>query len=697
MKKLSAFIFLFSAAALSVSAQKKLSYKPIQEEWAENPKIHAIPPEYANEHALLLLVDEKLDFRREVNNMNVYRTYHKIVKVLDHEGIEEFNTISIPHWYAKRIPLIKARTILPNGKVKDISKDMILTSQDGSGNYKVIIAMEGVEKNAEIELLVKEATPASYFGNVHFQYDIPVLQSNFEMSYPKDITFELKSYSGYPALHEYLSGNRKHVKIGVSDIAPLRNEPYSNYDQHRMRLEYRVADFGSDLDKTQELTWDSLTRVLHRYNYGITEKERKAVNSFLTELGVTSYDDEFEKIKKIEDGIKRKVTLYAVVDYDERKEIYATNNFRSMSLYDAGYYEPRDILDTIISKKAATRSGYIKLFAACFTQAGVKHELGMAPDHDDYVLDPNFPNFNQLDYTLFYLPNQKKYLSPLDIYLRTPFVPAGAAGSKGVFSTIPPYKRKGDITAGLYEIRTIKPLTAADTRSDVTANVTFTKDMDAQMDIAYAYSGYEATNIRTNLAILKDKRLQEYMESLIKVADKKEDVVKYTLSNQGFGDYNSNKPLEVYASVTTARLTEKAGPKYLFRAGAIIGQQMELYSEDKRKMPVDLDYPHSATHKITINIPKGYKVTNPQVLRMNEEFVNGNLDPVMSFTSDYKLDGDKLIVTVSENYSQVHFPVADYERFRKVINRAADFSKVMIVLEKGHTATKPKAKKKVAA
>jgi hypothetical protein len=57
-------------------------------------------------------------------------------------------------------------------------------------------------------------------------------------------------------------------------------------------------------------------------------------------------------------------------------------------------------------------------------------------------------------------------------------------------------------------------------------------------------------------------------------------------------------------------------------------------------------------------------------------------DKSMGFISTYKMEGDKLVVVVDEYYNVTKLPMSAYEPFRKVINAAADFNKIKLVLEK---------------
>ena len=681
MKRISALLCLCAAAG-SAFAQTKLSHlKKVKEEWADAPVVHPVPPQYANEPAVILQQDVDLNYQFEGKGINVYYTLHRTVKVLDEKGIEWFNKIAIPVSSNTRVPLIKARTILPNGKVHDIPKEMIKVTRNEYGGNEIVFAMEAVEKNAEIELLVKEIRPLSFFGSVDFQFQVPVAEASFEMTYPKELVFAEKGYNGFPDGRDTLMNNRRHISVSMNDIPALHSEPNSFYDVHCMRAAYRIDHFidQNDFDKTGAYTWSDFARRLHDEYYTIKDKERTAVNNYLTELGVQANGSETDNIRKIENGIKSGIVLYDDMDRDDAEN-----------------------LDSIITNKAATSSGYIKLFAACFTQAGVKHELGMTGNRHETRFDSEFTNWGDMEHDLFYFPGTGKFLAPTSVYYRYPVVPDMYLSNKGVFSAIPP---KGAVTGPMYEVHTITPLAAGQTQGNIAAAVTLDEDMAAKVDISYAYSGYMATGLRRELLTTVKSKEKDIVKDVVNIADTKDNILNYTISNESMESAYGNKPLEITATVNTNDLIQKAGPKYLLKVGELIGTQKELYSDKDRKLPVDLDYPHAQNRTITINIPKGYKITNPDAVKMHSEYVDGNMKPTISFHSDYaykadKVTGDKLIVTISETWSQIHFPAQDYERYRKVVNTAADFNKVTLLLEKkggGATAKESKSKSKAVA
>lgn len=684
MKKVSALILLLSTATLTVSAQKKLylSQNPRWEEWADSPRVHAVPPEYASQPAIILMDDNTLDYRLEGGQIVKHTTRHRLIKVLDERGVEEFDEVLIPLEHGTRVPVIKARVISPQGVVKYYNFERAFYYTDAEGRYTFLWPLDGVEKGSEVEYLVKEISKNDNFGRVTVQSTLPVATSRFRLSYPKTMELETRSFNGFPKVKPQLQDNRMKYRVELSNIPALMPEKESFYNLRTMAMEYRISYFlNENGEKIKRNSFDSLAHKIHYQNYNFTTGDLAAVNEFLRDLGVRPFGNEEENIRKIENGIKGKITLYPYVDFEERKEVLATDHIRSMSVYSAGYDDEKSTLDTVISKSAASYRSYIKLFAACLTQAGIRHEIGWGWDRTHYRRDLNFESWMGLTKTLIYFPDLKKYLAPTEIYLRYPVIPAEVAGSKGVFDAIPP---RGKVTGRLYHIHNINPLTAKDNRHDITASVSFNKAMDAKVDLAHEWTGYPSAGIREELPFVRKENMKKYAAELLEVTDNPEDITSYSFTNDDPATA-AGKPLTLYASVNSSTLVNKASSKYLINVGKLIGPQQTLFDEKQRTLPVDIDYPNAARHTITINIPRGYKIANPEVLRMSADYLNGELEKVINFSSDYKLirdskNGDRLVITVRESYSQLHFPLIEYQRYRKVFDAAADFNNLALVM-----------------
>ena len=108
---------------------------------------------------------------------------------------------------------------------------------------------------------------------------------------------------------------------------------------------------------------------------------------------------------------------------------------------------------------------------------------------------------------------------------------------------------------------------------------------------------------------------------------------------------------------------------------------MELYQENKRMMPVEIDYPHSYERKITILLPKGVTVKNLEKFNMNfKTDINNKTEA--AFISNYKTQAEEIIIENTEYYNIINYPLEHFDSYKAVINAAADFNKIVLVLNK---------------
>ncbi|WP_276134295.1 DUF3857 domain-containing protein [Polluticoccus soli] len=651
MKRLLLSLATQCLISASASAQYNL---PVT--WEARPKLHRIPNELMNESGVFILDSRHIEYRQENNNTFVYRTMHRIIKVLDDKGIENFNKIEIPIGH-NEIERIQARTILADGTVKEVQQDKIKRSKNEQGQDSYIFAMEGVEKNAEVELMYREKKDFAVFGGEQLQFGIPTVKAEFMLVVPEGVRFETKGYNGFPSTKDSIIGGKHFYYATTSNIPALDEEQYSNREAFLMNIAYRMSYMDKENPDVKLFTWNDLAKRLYNNYYQITDKDKKVIGKYLTSIGVSDQDDDEQKIRKIEDAMKSNINM-------------------SDDINDESYLK----FDKIVDKKLTTESGFTAFFLACLQVANIAHEYGLTSNRFLNPLDDKFENWNPLDISIVYFPKLKKYLSVNGIFYRMPFIPTAAAGNKGVFLKT---TTLGGMTSAIASVRKIPFMPIEASNHNIEADIKFGVEMTPQVDIKMVYEGYSANGIREGFIYVPKDKEKELVQSLVSVASKPEYIKSYKVENAAFNNYYDNKPLNVIATAEAPQLMEKAGPKYLFKLGDVIGRQVEMYQEKERKLPIDMAFPHTLYRTITLNIPDGYKVSNPETIKMMVEHKAISGEQTMAFISDYKMDGKKMRITVKEFYSQVNYPVSDIEIFKKVINAAADFNKVVLVLEKG--------------
>lgn len=657
MKKIILVSLLFVFPNLFQTAQAQAP----EYQWKANPSIHQVPSDFAKESAVFVLESEVEDYTREFGTTYVLNTVHRIIKVLDDKGIEAFNTMTITN-NGVEVREIKARVILPNGKILDVPKDKILESKSENNLQQFVFALEGLEKNAEVEMQYTIKYNFSLFGTEYFQFAIPVMHAAFELKCPSFLVFETKGYNGFPAAKDSVNADTSSdytriYRCSMDHIPALKEEESSNYYANIMRLEYRIAYLPESKPNQRQFTWNDLARNMFEATYNFTEKETKMVQKYLKSIGVDPAEEELSKIKKIEEHLK--VDINIVKEADESSEKF----------------------DVIVAKKMTTEDGLKRFFAACFTVAGIQHELGITSNRYDHVLDEKFENWKPLDYYIFYFPQQKMYLAPAATVARTPFLPSPFLMNKAVFCKI---TTLGTIQTALASIRTIMPMPREMTYNNLQAEVHFKGDnLIPEITQTQSFAGYSAMGYREAFLYVSKDQEKELVSKITDIASSIEDISQYSIQNTALDNYYTNKPLALTTTINANKLMEKAGTKYLFKIGDVIGRQAEMYQAEERKLPIETTYPHGLKRKLIVHIPEGYKVSNPEVTSINivhqDEKTKQN---TMGFISSYTMDQNTMTIDINEYYDVMILPASDYASFSKVINAAADFNKLVLVLEK---------------
>lgn len=82
-----------------------------------------------------------------------------------------------------------------------------------------------------------------------------------------------------------------------------------------------------------------------------------------------------------------------------------------------------------------------------------------------------------------------------------------------------------------------------------------------------------------------------------------------------------------------------------------------------------------------MEIPAGYRVRNIEDLKINKIFKEEN-EVTMGFESSVELNGNVVTINIFEQYRKIRYPMDQIDPFKDIINAAADFNKLVLVLEK---------------
>lgn len=620
-------------------------------QWEDTPKIQTVSDTFKKESAVFLLEKRMVNYVPKGDDIEVFRTVHRIIKLIDDKGVEYFNKMTVSPAPGSTIVTVKGRTIKANGKIIDLKNDQIKTKNNEYGDEQYHLAFEGVEKGDEVEMYYIEKRPFGYFGSEIMQFGLPVEHASFSLEIPAFWIFDAKGYNEFPDAKDTVIGNRRTYTADGYKLDAIEEETYSDLTPNLQREEYKFS-YTED-NKSRMKTWNDLAKILYDNNCVFTEKELKIVSKFLAPLKLETLSKEEDKIAAIEAAIKKEIV------YDEK---LSGDDYLNMNY--------------IIEKKTSGEAGLIRLFAAAFHTAGVKYELGITSNKFEFPIDEKFENWQRTSIYIFSFPGSRQYLDPVASTLRYPMIPSGVRGNNAIFCKV---ITVGNLTTALASVRKIPQLDYSHSANTLTADITFDNSMVPTVKLVDGFKGYSALGIREAVTLITKDKEKELVQGLSGgIAEKVDDIKSYSFKNIGLEHYTDNLPVEIHSEIKAEQLMETAGDKWLFNVGDVLGPQAEMYNDKKRKLPISFPFPHSLIREIVVHVPDGYKVSNPESVKMDVALS----DNKMGFHSDYTMDGNKMTIKINEFYSVDNLPKSEIEPFKKVINAAADFNKVVLILVK---------------
>lgn len=615
--------------------------------WVEQPVLHELSEEENNASAIVIKHKIMLNYDYDENeDLNLYETQHKIVRVNDAQAIEGFNKVFVPMNDVLEFVELKARAIGVDGSITELNKDNIKEVEDFAqyGAFK-LFAIEGVEKGGEVEYFYTTRSLVSeVYGRYFFQSNVKVKEASLSIVAPKQLIFEAKGYNGFPEMTIEETESKRILTGMVENLSPMMEEYYA-YDRPNLtKVAYKLVRNSQQPMQKDLYDWEMAANWFRGSIYSYSEEGKKAIQQQLKAMKLKKIKSSEEKIKAIENWIKENIA------------------FQQGSGADFMF------VDKILVNKYANEAGFTRLFAAFLEQAEIGHELLITSDRTQSRFDKDFADWNNFTELLFYFPAYDRYIPPAVPYLRFNYPPAHIADNHGLF--VPLY--------GKPEVRYIPLPKAEQSINTIDASINFDEAFNVDLNIDYSWTGYRAGEFRAVYEYQKEAIDERITSGMANAQIKDKQIVNESLALNG----NPDEPFVIKSQLTANSLVEKAGKSYLFKIGEIIGSQMELYQEQERQNSIEMPYPTYYKRTIEFTIPDGYSLGGLEDVKIDKFMEGQDGKKVNRFLSDYKQEGNKVTVTANEYYESIRFPKEAYESFREVINAAADFNKVVLVFEK---------------
>lgn len=646
-------IHFFLSAILCVISSLVFAVDVKPYEWEKNRNRYALSKNDSELSELILKQHTQYDYVLQDNQFIMYSTIHRIVYVNNDEAIQKHNRIVISMNNTLELIDVKARAISKDGKSVFFDKSNLKElKNEETGNAFKIFAIEGIELGSEVEYFFTRKMSASIFDRVFMQYDVPVKENSIELTCPPHLKFDFKSYYNFPEVKAGDNTERNVYRASMQDVPALKSEPFSYFSTNRKRIEFKLA-YNTARSQARLYTWDEAAKTFYKILTTVSKDDEKALDKYVKSLGDKPSNKLDERIRNVENKIK--------------KEIQVNKDGGAESLNE---------IASVLKYKIASHQGMTSLFIGVFERLNIKCQPVVTCSRESIKFDGSFDSWTFLDDYLLYFPDTKQFLEPYIFELRYPLVQPDFTAQQGLF--IEPIT-VGEVKSALSSIGVIPPTDYSVNIDNLDIEVTFNDDLSSnQIHQKRVFGGYNASFLAPYYDVMSADQRTNVINEIIKQTAP-DAVIKTSKAFISPAEHGNNFIVDV--DFQSNHFLEKAGPRILFKAGELIGQQIEMYRDDERTTVVENEFNRKYYRTIKVNIPNGYKIKNADDLKFNIAYKEMDLVPFL-FKSDYIIKDNVLEITIDEYYKEIYAPLSRYEDFRKVVNAAADFNKVTLVLEK---------------
>ena len=650
MKSRTLPVFLFALTAFSSFAQV-FDFKAYS--WDKNPASYQLTADEKKLSSVTLVSKKYVEFAiSKEEGLQKYQVTHNVQVLNDDRAVEANNKVYIPINYSSALENIFSRVVL-NGKVvseqgiKDVKK-----LEEKEVQY-YLLALEGVGKGAMIETIIYLKLSAGLYSTDYIQTQTQSRLTEYNLISPENLVFKTKIYNSKATSIDTVLENKRYVTYRMKNVPAFEEEKYALQNANRIRLEY-TFEKNTEYSAAKSDKWSDMGKIYFDRVYRNYDKNGKDIDKIIKKLTLEGKTSE-EKAFVIENFVKTTINLVQ----DAKDE---------------------ESLATTIKNKYANLFGITQLIALSLDRAKIPYELVISCDKDDKKFDPEFDSWSFLNDVVIYLPDSKSYITPGNQLLRAGYLPAGLLGQKGLFIKA---MEAGKERKGITTVKSIAFNEMEKSKDRHFIRVSLDNDLSGTtIDVKKEMSEYASMNVKQYYYYADEKQKKELMESVLTNGIKETKVVTYKVDNFDITNLTQYKaPLIINATLKTDVYLEKAGDKVLLKIGELIGPQEQIYQEKKRQNPIDMPYAHVYEREIRVKIPAGFQLDGLDKLNINHAFDDSE-GPLFGFKSSYKIEGDELVVNCREYYNKASLPVEKFEDFRKVINDAADFNKITILVKK---------------
>lgn len=579
------------------------------------------------------------------NKFELWQMEHRVFKIYDEPNAKDLKILDFGTIDPENILTIQAR-VIKNGEVyKSYTKKDIETKKDEEASEdespNIQFTLDGVEIGSIVEyLIVRKRNYIIEQDGIILQHVYPAKNIQFTIVMPQHLKPFVQLYNGkYPILDTIIDSKElRYTTIHIDYLPGIKKEAVSFFEKYLTRIEFNIAYNLAQSRLRMNTTKDFVNEFYD--NVQLTDKEIIKIlkKDFIKNIKFSKDASELDKINTIEHFMKDQI---------------GGINIGIVQL--CRFY------------------GYI------FNHFKIKYELVITCDKTKREFDKNFNGSNFYDNILFYFPSLNHYLAIAENSYRNGLIPIEYTGNTGIYlKTV----EIGEEKSFVHIFEKI-PQGSAEAGID-NLNLKVKVDPSAGVvsgTIERTMGSYRVHYIQAFFKAFEVEEKEQLLEMFLTL-----DAESSNISNEEFINTDPKDvgvlPFIAKANISNSDWIKVNNSTIELSVGKMIGKQERMEDKEVRQLPVEKEYQNSYLRVIEIEIPEGYKPLDLSKLEYGVYDTDDPENATAGFVSSYKLEGNKLIITVKEYYTKLFYPVSEYALFKRVTNSAADFNDIKIILTK---------------
>lgn len=530
-------------------------------------------------------VEDKPDYRGDL----VFQHYIRI-KVFTERGRESQSKVDIPFgkFYGSNIKIkdIGGRTIKPDGQIIELKKEDIfertIVRTSGVKAQAKSFAMPSVEPGSIIEYRWREVRSNQSANYVRFQFqrDIPAQSITY---YIKPLPDAMMHFEPFQMQNNGFQKDKNgFYKMTVNNVPAFHEEPRMP-PEDSVRSWMLVYYTRIDLTKIPLIywkVWGSIVTDLHKSDLKVNDEVRRA-----TAEAVGSETVPQKKLERIFDYVRSRIRNV----YDDASGLTPEERAKVKT-----NKSPADTL----KRAQGTGEDVDMLFTAMAIAAGFDARVVEMSDRSDVFFNINFANgyFMRLHAVAVKLEDQWRFFDPSSAYIPFGMLAWKKEGQEGL------------VLDPKDSVFMTTPLSSPEkSREKRTAKLRLSEDGTLEGDVRIEYYGQAAADKKEynddDSPTEREKTLQDMLKAQMSTIE----VSQINIENVT----DPIKPFTYAFHVRVPGYAQRTG-KRLFLQPAFFQHGLNpLFPTSTRLHPIYFNYPWSEEDEVSIELPAGFALDNP--------------------------------------------------------------------------------------